>query len=373
MELRARKSDLLEELQLVQGIIETRATIPILSNLLLRADEDGLECTATDLQVGFRSRCPANVKKPGALTVAAKKLYEILRELPDLEVKMRQTDSSTVEIECGEARFVLQSLPPDDYPALPEVDTKKAVRLPLGDLQAMIERVVFAVTREDNRFALNGALMVLQPESLALVATDGHRLAFIRKRIVLDDVGKERRVIVPKKALLEISRFAVDAEAEEVPEVVFTSDDNHHHFQVGPRTLIARTLEGSFPNFERVMPEDNDKEVRLSADAFRDALRRTVLMSYEKSRSVRLQVEPGRMTVKSSTPEVGEAEETLDVGYDGDPITVGFNGDYLLDWIQRVDTDELLIHLKDEETQGLFSPGGDYDYEYRYIVMPVRL
>jgi len=374
MELRVHKSDLLEELQLVQGIVETRATIPILANLLLRTGDDYVEIVATDLQVGFRTRAAARVSKAGATTVAAKKIYEVLRELPDLEVEMRQVDGTAVEIQCGDARFRLQSLPADDYPALPVVDAEGEVRLPLGELQRMIERVVFAVTREDNRFALNGALMVLQPESAAMVATDGHRLAFVRKKMVLEGVKGEMRPIVPKKALQEIARFASQAaEGEKEPEVVFSSDENHLHFRVGERTLVCRTLEGAFPNFERVLPEDNTRVVTLGSGALRDALRRAVLMSYEKSRSIRMQVDPNRLTIRSSTPEVGEAEESLDVAYEGEPLVIGFNGDYLLDWLARVGTEEVEIRFRDEETQGLFLPHGDYDYDYRYIVMPVRL
>jgi len=374
MELRAQKSDLLEEMQLVQGIVETRATIPILANLLLRTGDDCVEIVATDLQVGFRTRAAARISKPGATTVAAKKIYEILRELPDLEVELRQVDSTTVEILCGDARFRLQSLPPDDYPALPEVEAAGEVRLPLGELQRMIERVVFAVTREDNRFALNGALMVLQPESAAIVATDGHRLAFVRRKMVLEGVESELRPIVPRKALQEIARFSQQvAEGEKEPEVVFSSDENHLHFRVGERTLVCRTLEGAFPNFERVLPEDNTRVVTLGSGSLRDALKRIVIMSYEKSRSIRMQVDPGKLTIRSSTPEVGEAEETLDVDYDGEPMVIGFNGDYLLDWLARVGTEEVEIRFRDEETQGLFLPHGDYDFDYRYIVMPVRL
>lgn len=207
-----------------------------------------------------------------------------------------------------------------------------------------------------------------------MVATDGHRLAYINKKVVLEGVDGEIRAIVPKKALMELARFSAgDGDKEEKKVVLFSSDENHLHFRVGERTLICRTLEGVFPNFERVLPEDNNRVMKVNCAALKDALRRTVLMSYEKSRSVRLQADRNRLTVRSSTPEVGEAEETVDVAYDDEPMVIGFNGDYLIDWVNRVGTDDVEIRFRDEETQGLFVPGGDYDYDYRYIVMPVRL
>lgn len=394
MEFKANQSELLRELALIQGIVETRATIPVLSNLLLRARKDGIEIVATDLQVGLRTSCPARVAREGGATVSAKRLFEIVRSLPDSDIEFKTPDSGSIQISCKDSRFKLQTLPPDDFPALPETDFKSAVDLPREAFQDMIERVLFAVTREDNRFALNGALLLLQPESMTLIATDGHRLALVRRRQAFKGIREEKRVLIPKKALAELVRFRKPFEEDVPPEdaklakgkkktekekeaggemIRFSTDQNHLLFEADHRLLISRVLEGSFPNYERVIPDGNDRLVSVGREALLETVRRVLLLSYEKSRAVRMQFSKGTLVVSAQTPQVGEAEEPVAISYDGPAIEMGFNGDYVLDWLSHVGTADVQIALRDSETQGLFTPKGDVPFEYQYIIMPMRL
>lgn len=414
MEFTANQKDLLQELSLAQGVVESRATIPILSNLLLRADRaesksskggdgrEGIEVVATDLQVGLRSPCPARVSAAGAATVSAKKLFEIVRALPDAEVEVSSPEKSQIQIACRDSRFRLQTLPPDDFPSLPEPDSKDEIELPRETFQDMAEKVLFAVTRDDNRFALNGALLILQPESMTLVATDGHRLAMVRARHAFKGLREERRTLIPKKALAEILRFRRPLEDPEVeapaPEaksgrrsekaaapkngaaprdvaghIRFSTDANHLFFRVDDRLLLSRVLEGTFPNFERVLPEGNNRVFTVKRSDLQEAIRRVSLLSYERSRAVKFHVSKKKLTISSSTPQVGEAEEPVAVEYDGPAIEIGFNGDYLMDWVAHVGGDEVQVALRDSETQGLFLPKGEYPFDYQYIIMPMRL
>jgi DNA polymerase-3 subunit beta len=281
-----------------------------------------------------------------------------------------------MEVLCGASRFRLQTLPPEDYPAVPGGEISKGIALPLDIFQAMVERSLFAVTREDSRFALNGALLELEGKSASVVATDGHRLAVVRKEMPVKGVKDPLNAIVPKKTLNEILRMRAVAEGEgeerETP-LLFATEENHLHFKLGERHLVSRTLEGTFPNYDRVLPKENDKVVRVGRDPLTEALRRVALLSYEKSRALRLKLEPGGLTVTSSTPEVGEAEERVEVSYDGEPMEIVFNGDYLLEWLGKVGSEEVEMNLRDGETQGLFTPAGSYPYDYRYVIMPMRL
>ena len=313
MELVVRKTDLLRELQLFQGIVERKNTIPILANVLLEANGTEVKMLATDLEVGLRSKCPATVAKSGTLTLPAKKLYEIVKALPDTDVRIEE-DKGGVKVAADRFDSRMQTLPREDFPTLPDATGAVTVQLPREALRQMISKTQFAITGEDTRYFLNGALFLLKPDSMGLVSTDGHRLAHITvgrdgeaaKGAKAD--GDENRVILPRKTLLELGRLL--AEGGE-GNIRYERGENHLFFQVGDRLLISRMIDGQFPAFERVIPKNNDKHVEFDRDRLTSAVKRVALLSNERSRAVKVQIDKGKVEIASSSPEFGEAKEIM--------------------------------------------------------------
>src|SRR6188474_215941 len=371
MELVVRKTDLLRELQLFQGIVERKNTIPILANVLLEANGAEVKMLATDLEVGLRSKCPATVSKGGSLTLPAKKLYEIIKALPETDVRIEE-DKGGVKVAADRFDSRMQTLPREDFPTLPDTAGSVSAELSREALRQMIAKTQFAITGEDTRYFLNGALFLLRPDSLGLVSTDGHRLAHITVPRTgtagkSKGEGDENRVILPRKTLLELGRLL--AEGGE-GDVLYTRGENHLFFTVGDRLLISRMIDGQFPAFERVIPKGNDKHIEFERDRLTNAVKRVALLSNERSRSVKFQVEKGKVDVTSSSPELGEAKETLSVEYSGAPMQICFNAQYVLDFLAAVTTDVVALDLKDEVSQAMMTPVGAEGYEYTYVIMP---
>jgi len=369
MEFTVQREDLLKELQRLQGVVEKKNTIPILSNTFLSATEDEVELVATDLELGIRTTTRAKVAQPGAITLSSKKIFEIVRLLPEDEIKFRVEDNNWVQITCARSRFRIRGLPKDEFPALPAWDFGKAVPLDLKILRAMVSKVLFATTSDDTRYPLQGTLVILNREGLTLVATDGHRLACVAGKVARKGVEKEVRVIIPRKTLAEISR--IDWEGAE--EILFGVQENRVFMKTDRVTLVSNTVEGVFPAFEKVIPKENDKVLELNVQHFSDAVRRVSLLSNEKSRAVKIALQPGRIEVSSSNPEMGEALENVEVGYRGAEMEIGFNARYLLDFLGVVGDEKFALHLKDEQTQGMMTPAAGAESDYRYIIMPMRI
>jgi DNA polymerase III subunit beta len=369
MELVVRKNDLLRELQLFQGIVERKNTIPILANVLMEAKADEVQMLATDLEVGLRSRCAASVAKGGALTLPAKKFFEIVRALPDTDVRIEQ-DNTSVTVAADRFDSRMQTLPREDFPTVPEPTGTASATLPGKTFRDMVARTQFAITSEDTRYFLNGAQLVLAPGSMTLVATDGHRLALVTvPREASDDAG-ELKVILPKKTLMELSRLL--GEGDEV--IRYEQGENHLFFHVGSRLLISRKIDGQFPAYERVIPKGNDKRIEFERDRVTSAIRRVALLSNERSRAVKLLIEGGKVEVTSSSPEFGEAKEQLSVEYSGPAMQICFNAQYVLDFLGVVETDTVALELKDEVSQALMRPvNPQKGHEYTYVIMPMRI
>ncbi|HKS97020.1 MAG TPA: DNA polymerase III subunit beta [Terriglobia bacterium] len=371
MEFSSQKSNLLKELDLVQGVVEKKTTIPILSNLLLEAGDSGLRISATDMELGVRSSCAAKVKKAGAGTVPAKRLLDIVRSLPEAEVKIKALENHWVQVNCERIAFKLVGMAKDNFPVLPTVPKKLAV-LSASLLAAVIDRTIFAISNEETRYTLNGALLVLKPQSVSMVATDGHRLALIERQVEVEDLSNELRILIPKKAMAELRRLL--SEAAEDTKVEFAKDDSHLFFTVGDRLLISRMLTGNFPNYEAVLPRENTKVVELDKDLITAAIRRVALLADERSHAVRLQLDKDKLEIFSSSGEYGEANEVLDAQYQSDPLQIGFNYQYLLDFLNVVGNGgKVRLELKDEQSAGQLRPGDDGAYQYRYVVMPMRI
>jgi DNA polymerase-3 subunit beta len=372
MELVVRKTDLLRELQLFQGIVERKNTIPILANVLMEANGDEVKLLATDLEVGLRSRCSAAVAKGGSLTLPAKKLYEIVKALPETDVRIEE-DKNGVKVAADRFDSRMQTLPREDFPTLPESTGADSAMLPREVLKQMVAKTQFAITGEDTRYFLNGALFILGSDSMRLVSTDGHRLALIS---VPSDKGKgkgraeeEVRVILPRKTLLELGRLLAEGEGD----IQYERGENHLFFDIGGRLLISRMIDGQFPAFERVIPKNNDKHVEFDRDRLTSAVKRVALLSNERSRAVKFQIDAGKVEIASSSPEFGEAKEVLMVDYAASPVTICFNAQYVLDFLGVIETDSVSLEFKDEMSQAVMKPVGAEGYDYTYVIMPMRV
>jgi DNA polymerase-3 subunit beta len=368
MELVVRKNDLLRELQLFQGIVERKNTIPILANVLLEAKGDEVRFLATDLEVGLRSKCTASVAKSGALTLPAKKFYEIIKSLPETDIRITE-DKGGVKIAADRFDSRMQTLPREDFPTLPESGGAPSASLPRSALREMVAKTQFAITGEDTRYFLNGALFVLQPESMSLVATDGHRLALVSVKREGQKDADEVKAILPKKTLGELARLLTDGEED----IRYERGENHLFFDVGGRMLISRMIDGQFPAYERVIPKGNDKHIDFERDRLTNAVKRVALLSNERSRAVKFLIEKGKVEITSSSPDLGEATETLPVDYSGPAMQICFNAQYVLDFLSAVGTDVVSLELKDEVSQAVMKPVGAEGYDYTYVIMPMRV
>jgi DNA polymerase-3 subunit beta len=372
MEFTVSKNDLVRELSLSQGVVEKKTTIPILSNVLLEAAGDRVTLTATDLELGIRCSCPATVKKEGAGTVPARKLLDFVRLLPEGDVNMKFLENHWANITCGRSRTRIAGMSRESFPELPQMPEEIA-EIPVKTLASMIARTSFAISMEESRFTLNGALLLLRPENLTMVATDGHRLAFVQAGAGEGaQVRQPFRALVPKKAMAELVKLADEAEPD--AKAIFAGDDNHLFFQVGQRLLITRKLTGNFPDYERVLPKDHSLQAKLQKDEIRSAIERVAQFADERSRAIRVQFTPGEVKVFSSSVEMGESEETVPSEYQGPDLEIGFNAQYLLDFLRAIPQDHVAFELKDQKSAGEMRPSGEsVPDQYRYVVMPMRI
>jgi DNA polymerase-3 subunit beta len=371
MEFTVSKADLVRELNLSQGVVEKKTTIPILSNILLEAKSGRVFLTATDLELGIRCSCPAKVKKEGAGTVPAKKLLDYVRLLPDTDLTIKFLENHWASITCGRSRTKMAGMSRESFPELPQMP-EATNRISTGMLSSMIAKTIFAISMEESRFTLNGALLVIRPEGVVMVSTDGHRLAYIEN---VGENGTDNRpfqALVPKKAMSEILKLSQEAEAE--AKTVISGDDNHLFFQFGERMLITRKLTGNFPDYERVLPKDHHQVVTLQRDEIKSAVERVAQFADERSRAIRVQFGPGEVKVFTSSVETGESEESVPATYTGPEIDIGFNAQYLLDFLRAISQEQVSFELKDQKSAGEMRPAGDVgSYRYRYVVMPMRI
>ena len=370
MEFTVRKFDFLQELTLIQGVVERKTTIPILANVLVSAEAGELGIIATDLEIGLKSVCAAKTTTPGVMTLPAKRLYEIIRALPDKEIKFKRGDANWVTVTCGTSRFRIAGLPKEDFPVLPETKAN-IVRIPAEILSKLITRTIFAISTEDSKYTLSGALLVLKPGSITMVATDGHRLAHVEKSEEMEDVSEEIRVLVPKKAMGELVRMI--SESADTEKIGFSRDDNHLFFDLGKRLLVSRMLTGQFPNFEAVLPRNNDRTFAVDREEITAAIRRVAILSDERSRTVKMAVAGGSLEITASHSDFGEAHETIEIDYDKEDLQVGFNYQYLLDFLTTADEKQINFEFKDSESAAQLRSIPSTDYNYRYVVMPMRI
>jgi len=371
MDFSIEKSRVLKELALTQGVVEKKTTIPILSNVLVEAEDGTLKISATDLDLGMSCHCPAKVQSSGSGTIPAKRLLEIVRSLPEAEVHFKALENHWVQITCERSSFKLVGMAKDNFPMLPAVPPALGT-LPASVLATAMQKTVFAISSEESRYTLNGALLLLRPGSVTMVATDGHRLALIERDIEVAGLRNELRLLIAKKAMGELLRLVSEEEGE-LP-VSISKDESHLFFSLGRRVLICRMLTGQFPNYEAVLPRDNNRVLQLEKESICAAVRRVALLADERSRAVRMHLEKGQLEISSSSGEYGEAREVLDTSYQDEAMQIGFNYQYLLDFFSVVEgVGKVSLELKDEQSAGQFRPVDEGVYRYRYVVMPMRI
>jgi DNA polymerase III subunit beta len=373
MEISVSRQDLVKELTATQSVVERKTTIPILSNFLLEAEDDRLNITATDLDQAIRTSAAVKVKKPGSCTIPARKLYDYIKLLPDSEISIKLLENHWVQIRSGRSNTKMVGMARANYPQVPEFPAIASTSISATSLRTLIARTVFAISNEESRYTLNGALLIIKAESLAMVATDGHRLSFVEKpNETLEGISGEKRVLVPRKALQELQMLLASTEAEKVD---FADDEHTLFFRVGHRTLSSRKLSGQFPNFEAVMPRENTKFAVVRSSELSAAIQRVAQFADERSGAIRMRLESNELKISANSTESGESEDTIDTPYSSDPIAVGFNSIYILDFLKALDNQgEVRLEFKDAQSAGQMRPEDpDAEYRYRYVLMPMRI
>ncbi len=373
MEITVSRQDLVRELTATQSVVERKTTIPILSNFLIEAEGDRLNITATDLDQAIRTSAAVKVKKPGACTIPARKLYDYIKLLPEGDISIKLLENHWVQIRSGRSNTKMVGMARANYPQVPEFPTVAATSISTLALKTLIARTIFAISNEESRYTLNGALLVIKAESLAMVATDGHRLSYVEKpNELLEGISGEKRVLIPRKALQELQQLLGNSDADKVE---FADDEHTLFFRVGHRTLSTRKLSGQFPNFEAVMPRDNTKFAVVRSSELSAAIQRVAQFADERSGAIKLRLEGNELKISSNSAESGESEDTIDTPYSGDPIAVGFNSVYILDFLKALGNEgEVRLEFKDSQSAGQMRPEDpDAEYKYRYVLMPMRI
>jgi DNA polymerase-3 subunit beta len=371
MRLRIRKDEILKGLQRIQGVVDKKNTMPVLSNMLLLADDKGIEIIATDLEIGLRGRYAAEVEKQGAVAVSAKKMYEIVRELPENDLQIRVDEGNWVKVLSGHAQFKLVGLPKDEYPAMPDVAEEGMIAISGDMLRDMIKKTIFAAGDNDARYVLNGLYVHLAPAkggiTVRMVGTDGHRLALIDRSV--EAKHAEESVIIPKKAMMELRRLLEEDASQEGFQIGLSK--NHALFKRDGLVMVSKLIDGNYPNYQQVIPAQNTKKVVLSKDLFTHAVKRVSIMAKDKTNAVKVQLETNALTLSTNNPEIGEANETLPVEYKGEGLTIGFNSRYLLDVLMAMDRESITLELNDPLSPCLIKEEGNDGY--RCVVMPMRV
>ncbi|HWI41569.1 MAG TPA: DNA polymerase III subunit beta [Verrucomicrobiae bacterium] len=371
MEFRIARDSFQRALQKVQGIVERRNTMPILSNVLIEAEGDRIDMTATDLEVGMKSSYATQVVTPGKITVSAKKLYEIIKELPDQEITFSTRENDWVEVRCGKAQFSLVGLSPEEFPYFPQVRDENFVELENGLIRRMIDETSYAICNDETKFNLNGIFTQAAEENgspkLRMVATDGHRLSLVCKPVGnAPPAGLARGVILPRKGVFELRKMA---EEEGSLELGFM--DNSAVIRKGDTVVVMRLVDGDFPDYGRVIPTSNDRRVPVDRNDFLHSLRRMSILSSDKYKGIKLDIRSGNIEISSSNPELGEAREDLETDYQGENVVLRFNAKYLIDVLSTLEEEQVELALKDELSPAIVRSRNDDDF--LAVIMPMRL
>jgi len=368
MEVRISRDVLLNGVHKVQGIVEPKGAMPVLSHLHLSAEKDTISIRATDLEIGTLGHYKANVTAPGAVTLNARKLFDIIRELPDEEIHLKKEENNWITLKCGKSKFRLPGLPPEDFPPMPEYSDKPLLEFDGKILKEMIRKTFFSVSPDETRQALNGLLLESEGDSVNLVGTDGHRLAMITRPVKSNVAkGESLSFLLPKKALSELLKLMEDEDAT----FGFSSQENHLAFICANQVIVARKIDGKFPNYRQVIPADNNLKAKANKNDLTHALKRVALLADEKSKMVRFEIRKGNLTLVSDNTDLGAAVEEMPIEYEGEEVSIGLNARYVLDILNAIEADSVTLNLKDQNHSCLFTVADDD--QYKTIVMPMRL
>lgn len=370
MQFIVSKQDLQRELGFVQGVVEKKNTIPVLSNILIENIGDHtIRLTGTDLEATIRCEIEADISTEGSICVQARKLFEIARLLPDAPVTFKKETNDWVTVTCDKTKFKMVGVSKDAFPEVPS--TKSApTMISAAVIKTFIDRTIFAITQEESRYTLSGAKFIMDADGAKMVTTDGHRLAYIERKGTSKNGGGEAiDTLIPRKTLAELTKIAAGHEGD----INIWMDANHIFFEVGRRLLISRMLYGQFPNYDMVMPKTNDKKVEFDSALLNQSIRRVALMADERSRSIRFHLEPTQLVISSQNAEEGEASESVQTDYSGEETDIGFNAQYLQDFLNVIGEGKVAFEFKDGNSQAQLRPTEGGEYDYKYVVMPMRI
>lgn len=362
MKIKATREDLLKGISIVQNIVSSKTTLPILSNILMETTNNKLRFMGTDLDIGISCIVPVNVVEEGAITLSAKRFSDIVKELPDGEITIIVRKNNFIEIECASCRFKLSGVPHDEFPKFPEFKDKEAIKIDQGLLKEMLQLTMFAVSHEETRYILNGILFEIKNGKLCLVATDSRRLALIEKNIS-HTAKKDLSIIVPAKAINELNR-----NLQEEGELSLVVGSNQVLFQIEDTLIASRLIEGEFPNYAQVVPKEAEKKIKINRERFIAAIRRATLLSTPDYQAVKLEVFKNKLVISKTTPDLGESREELEMEYDGKEMIIGFNPHYLVDALRNIHEETVNLEIIGPEKPAVIRVDG-----YLYLVLPMRL
>lgn len=373
MEFKIKRDEFLNALGWTQSVVEKKTTMPILSNALLEVGNKQLKITATDLEVGVITYVPAQIQSDGKICVSAKNLYDIVRELPADEILIKKKDQNKIEVSAGKSHFRILGLPAEDFPSLPSVEEKNSYPLETKGLKGMLDKTIFAISNDESRYNLHGVyLEQTGDKTLRMVATDGHRLSFV-DREVSQSVKLPKGVIIPKKAVYELKKLVGDLtqDANVKESVRFNIDGRNCVAQRGNVTLVARLIDGEFPDYKPVIPKGPSKIMVVHRESLIGALKRVSLLVNDRSRGIRFLVSPGNLELSTSNPDLGDAKEELLVDYNGEKLSVGFNARYFLDVLNSVEDEKVVVELNGEVGPCVIR--SEFDRGFLSVIMPMRI
>ena len=363
MKIKLPKNKLLTGIQRVSGIITQKNTLPILSNILLETSGNKIRLVGTDLEIGICYTTEAEILEKGGITIPAKKIGDIIKELPEGDVIISSQKNNTIIITTQKSFFKIMGLPKEDFPDLPKIKNECSINTKQKLLKTMLGMTSFAISYDATRYVLNGTLFSLKDKQLRLVTTDGRRLSLIQKKLD-NPTNIKKEVIIPLKTTNELNRIL-----KEEGEVKISFDQNQIVFELNNTTIISRLIEGQFPNYQQVIPKEVEQKITLRREEFLGAVKRAGLLAPISSRSIKLELFKNRILTSSQAPDIGEAREEMDISYGGKELVVGFNSNYLVDVLKNMDREEIVLELTDAQGAGVVRGGEDY----LYVLMPVQL
>lgn len=371
MKIVCSQLDLLKGVQNVQALISNRISLPILANILLETQKDRLKLAATDLEVGIKTEIPTEILKEGSITVPAKMLFDIVRELPNQDVQLETTTENRVILTCGKIVFKIMGLPKDEFPVIPDFKDENSFEIPSLLLKNMIQKTIFAISTDETRYQLTGVLLQTSNNNVEMISTDGRRLAYINGGKISKNIKNKLDVIVPAKALREASRLIGDKETDDKKMIKLELTENQIVFKLDATILVSRLVEGKFPNYKQVIPKEHSLSLSLETEKIFGAIKRVSLLAAEKAESIKFELNKDKVIISSMAQGVGEAQEEIEGDFKGNKLEAAYNPRYMLDVLKNIETQQIVMELSNPMSPAVIKPLADVNY--LYVLMPMRL